>query len=152
MAIELKNEGHNVVYISFREFNDRPIKDFLGILSDSISKQWGVSIKAESIIDIFQEIHRIKIEKTVLINNCSNKQVIQEEDYLAVENNYSKLYLDKNIADTIQKGKKYIFFVKRLLFTEEKIRFEIRHETIKELYFNGIIAPDEDRYITFRVL
>ena len=42
-------------------------------------------------------------------------------------------------------------FIERLLFTEEKIEFQIYRENIKELFVNGIITHDEDGYITFKV-
>jgi AAA-like domain len=86
-----------------------------------------------------------------LVANCVGKPVIEYKDYIAVENNYLRLSLDKNVANIINKGKKYQAFIENLLFNEEKVLFQIYRETIKELYVNGIIMPDKDDYVTFRV-
>ncbi|MDZ7879054.1 MAG: AAA-like domain-containing protein [Saprospiraceae bacterium] len=86
-----------------------------------------------------------------LVNNCPNKPIIEYADYLAVENNYLRFTLDKNISNIINKGKKHQLFIEKLLFKESKVEFQIYRENIKELFVNGIIAPDKDGYVTFRV-
>ncbi|MDZ7876669.1 MAG: AAA-like domain-containing protein [Saprospiraceae bacterium] len=86
-----------------------------------------------------------------LVNNCEGKPLIDYSDYLAVENNYLMLTLDKNVANIINKGKKHQVFIERLLFKESKIKFQIYREEIKELFVNGIIAADKDGYVMFRV-
>ncbi len=86
-----------------------------------------------------------------LVSNCVGKPVIEYADYLAVEKNYLKFSLDKNIANIISKGKRHQAFVENLLFNEDKIDFQIYREEIQELFVNGIIMPDEDDYVTFRV-
>jgi AAA-like domain len=86
-----------------------------------------------------------------LVANCVGRPLIEYKDYLAVENNYLRFSLDKNIANIINKGEKHRAFVENLLFDEEKIEFQIYRDTIKELYVNGIIMPDEEGFVTFRV-
>ena len=86
-----------------------------------------------------------------LVGNNPKKSLIDYADYIVVENDYLKFSLDKNISNIINKGEKHRAFIENLLFTEEKIEFQIYRENIKELYVNGIIMPDADGYITFRV-
>jgi regulator of replication initiation timing len=86
-----------------------------------------------------------------LVSNCMGKPVIEYADYLAVENNYLRFSLDKNVANIINKGKKHQAFIEKLLFKESKVEFQVYRENIKELYVNGIIMPDEQGYVAFRV-
>ena len=86
-----------------------------------------------------------------LVDNNPKKSLIDYADYIVVENDYLKFSLDKNISNIINKGEKHKAFIESLLFTEEKVPFQIYRERIKELYVNGIIAPDNNGFITFRV-
>ena len=86
-----------------------------------------------------------------LVDNNPKKPLIDYADYIVVENDYLKFSLDKNISNIINKGENHRAFVENLLFTEEKVEFQIYRENIKELYVNGIIMPDKDGYIRFRV-
>ena len=86
-----------------------------------------------------------------LVDNNPKKPLIDYADYIVVENDYLQFSLDKNVSNIINKGEKHRSFIENLLFSEEKVEFQIYRENIKELYVNGIIAPDEDGYITFRV-
>ena len=86
-----------------------------------------------------------------LVDNSPSKPVIDYANYIVVENDYLKFSLDKNISNIINKGEKHRAFIEQLLFKEDKIQFQIYRENIKELYVNGIIAPDEEGFITFRV-
>ena len=86
-----------------------------------------------------------------LVNNNLKKPLIDYADYIVVENDYLQFSLDKNISNIINKGEKHRAFIEKLLFKESKVRFQIYRENIKELYVNGIIAPDQDGFITFRV-
>jgi hypothetical protein len=86
-----------------------------------------------------------------LVSNCTRKPVIEYEDYLAVEKNYLQFSLDKNIANIINKGKKHQAFIEKLLFKESIVEFQIYRPEIKELFVNGIIMPDEQGNVTFRV-
>jgi hypothetical protein len=86
-----------------------------------------------------------------LVENCANKPIIEYQDYLAVENNYLRLSLDKNISNIINKGKKHQTFVEQLLFKESRVEFQIYRESIRELFVNGIIEADKDGYVAFRV-
>ena len=86
-----------------------------------------------------------------LVENSPTKPLITYDDYLAVEEWYLKLGLDKNISNIINKGKKHQNFLEQLLFTEAKIPFQIYKEHIKDLYANGIITYDSQSFVTFRV-
>jgi hypothetical protein len=86
-----------------------------------------------------------------LVNNCAGKPVIEYVDYLAVEKNYLQFSLDKNIANIVNKGKKHQAFIEKLLFKESKVEFQIYRKEIQELFVNGIIMPDENDQVTFRV-
>ena len=86
-----------------------------------------------------------------LVENNPKKPLIDYADYIVVEDNYLKFSLDKNVSNIINKGEKHRAFIEQLLFKEDKIQFQIYRENIKELYVNGIIAPDEEGFITFRV-
>ena len=86
-----------------------------------------------------------------LVEWLPNKPLLEYADYLRVEADYLQYALDKNVWNIINKGEKHRAFIENLLFTEEKIRFQIYRENIKELYVNGIITYDADGYITFKV-
>ncbi len=86
-----------------------------------------------------------------LIEDNPKKPVIDYNDYLAVEDWYLRLAIDKNVSNIINKGRKHRHFLEQLLFTEAKIPFQIYRDHIKELYVNGIITNDKDNFITFRV-
>ena len=86
-----------------------------------------------------------------LVDNNPNKAMFDYADYIVVEKDYLQFSLDKNVSNIINKGEKHRAFIERLLFTEEKIEFQIYRENIKELFVNGIITHDEDGYITFKV-
>jgi AAA-like domain len=58
---------------------------------------------------------------------------------------------NKNIENIINISKKYRNFVERLLFTEEKVPFQIYKEHIKDLFVNGIIIADTEGFVAFRV-
>ncbi len=87
----------------------------------------------------------------LLVDNHPKKQLITYDDYLEVENWYLKKGMDKNVANIVNKAKKYRPFVERLLFTEAKIDFQIYREDIRELYVNGIITYDANDFVAFRV-
>ena len=86
-----------------------------------------------------------------LVERFADKPIIKYPDYIEIEDDYLKFSLDKNISNIINKGEKHRAFIENLLFTEEKIEFQIYRASIKELYVNGIICPDKDGYIIFKV-
>ena len=86
-----------------------------------------------------------------LIENKANKPLITYEDYLEVEDWFLSKSINKNVANIINKAKKYRPFVERLLFTEAKIPFQIYRDDVKDLYVNGIITYDSLNFVTFRV-
>ncbi|MEY4935560.1 MAG: hypothetical protein RIS64_1919 [Bacteroidota bacterium] len=86
-----------------------------------------------------------------LIQSHPNTHMIEVKDYMVVEELYLKRDIDKNISNIINKGNKYRNFVERLLFTEEKVIFQIYKEHIKDLFVNGIIIADTEGFVAFRV-
>jgi hypothetical protein len=86
-----------------------------------------------------------------LVERCVGQPIIKYPDYIAVEQNYLKYALDKNISNIINKGEKHRSFLETLLFTETRIPFQIYREVIKDLYVNGVITHDEQGFVTFLV-
>ena len=86
-----------------------------------------------------------------LVERSVGKPIIEYSDYIAVEDNYLKFALDKNVSNIINKGEKHRAFIETLLFTETKIPFQIYRDVIKDLYVNGVITYDEQGFVTFLV-
>jgi succinate dehydrogenase flavin-adding protein (antitoxin of CptAB toxin-antitoxin module) len=105
------------------------------------------------------KISQITANQPGLVNGFANKLVEQNpdknlityENYLKVEDWYLTEAIDKNFSNILNKAKEQRNFVERLLFTEEKIPFEIDRESIKLLHTNGLIKKDENGYVTFWV-
>ena len=87
----------------------------------------------------------------LLVKNNPAKAVIDYEDYLKVEDYYLTEAIDKNLSNIINKANQYRSFVERLLFTEERIPFQINRENIKLLHTNGIIKKDAQGNVEFWV-
>jgi predicted AAA+ superfamily ATPase len=87
----------------------------------------------------------------LLVKNNPDKKVITYDDYLKVEKWYLKKEVNKNVANIVNKAKKYRPLIERLLFTEAKVDFQIYREDIRELYVNGVITYDENDFVVFRV-
>jgi hypothetical protein len=86
-----------------------------------------------------------------LVKNNPTKPIIDYDDYLRVEDWYLTEAMDKNISNIINKASKYRSFVERLLFTEERVPFQINRENIKVLNTNGIIRKDAEGFVEFWV-
>jgi len=79
-----------------------------------------------------------------LVTTNPEKEVLTIANYLKVEKWYLREVIDKNIENIVSKADKYRKFVERLLFTENKISFDISRKEIKFLYTQGVIRKDED--------
>ncbi len=86
-----------------------------------------------------------------LVENNPEKKEIDYNDYLEVEDWYLRIAIDKNFENIHNKAKQERSFVERLLFTENKIPFEIDRDSIKLLHTNGLIKDDGKGYVTFWV-
>ncbi|MGE5340223.1 MAG: ATP-binding protein [Candidatus Omnitrophota bacterium] len=86
-----------------------------------------------------------------LVNRFPGKAVIDNDDYLAVEDWYLTEAIDKNIANIINKAKHHRPFLEKLLFTGEKEKYQVNDEKIKFLHANGLIKKDKDGYVEFWV-
>lgn len=86
-----------------------------------------------------------------LVEDNPDKKNLNYEDYLKVEDWYLTEAIDKNFSNILNKAKEYRRFVEHLLFTEDKIPFEIDRESIKVLHTNGLLQKDANGYVTFWV-
>ncbi|MFN0202222.1 MAG: AAA-like domain-containing protein [Bacteroidia bacterium] len=80
-----------------------------------------------------------------------NKELIDYQDYLAVEHWYLYSALDKNVANVINKAKYEQKLMERLLFSEKKIAFDIDDEKQRFLFVNGVIREDKENNVEFWV-
>jgi AAA-like domain len=86
-----------------------------------------------------------------LIEQYGDKPLLDYKDYLVVEDWYLYKALDKNVANVINKAKKYQKYLEKLLFLDRKVRFDIDNEQTRFFYTNGLIKDDADGNITFWV-
>ena len=86
-----------------------------------------------------------------LIEQYGEKSPLDYMDYLVVEDWYLYKALDKNVANVINKAKKYQQYLEKLLFLDRKVRFDIDNEQTRFFYTNGLIKDDTDGNITFWV-
>jgi len=86
-----------------------------------------------------------------LVERNPNKELIDYNDYLVVEDWFLTEAIDKNISNIINKAKQHRAFVEKLLFTEEKLKYKINDEKIKFLHAHGLIRKDSDGFVEFWV-
>jgi hypothetical protein len=86
-----------------------------------------------------------------LVTRNPQKEIIDYDDYLIVEDWFLTEAIDKNISNIIEKAKEHRTFVETLLFTEEKQLYKINDEKIKFLHAHGLIKKDKDGYVEFWV-
>ncbi len=87
----------------------------------------------------------------VLVDNNSDKKILDYNDYLKVEDWYLTEAIDKNFANILNYAQKERRLVERLLFTVDEIPFDIDRPSIKLLQTNGLIRKDENGYVAFWV-
>jgi hypothetical protein len=86
-----------------------------------------------------------------LVERNPQKDIIDYDDYLKVEDWFLTEAIDKNISNIINKAKQHRGFVEQLLFTEEKVKYQVNDEKIKFLHSHGLIKKDKDGYVEFWV-
>ncbi len=86
-----------------------------------------------------------------LVERFPEKEIINYDDYLAVEDWYLTEAIDKNISNVINKAKQHRVFVENLLFLGAKYKFKINDDKIKFLHSHGLIRKDKDGYVAFWV-
>ena len=86
-----------------------------------------------------------------LVDDYPDKDILDYDDYLKVEDWYLRIAIDKNFENIHNKAREERRFVERLLFTEDKIPFKIDRPSIKFLHTNGLIKDDGNGYVTFWV-
>ena len=87
----------------------------------------------------------------VMVDRNKEKEILGYGDYLKVEDWYLTEAIDKNFANILNQAKKERILVERLLFTEDKIPFDIDRESIKLLHTNGLIKKGADGNVVFWV-
>ncbi len=63
----LRQEGYKVCYVNFESFKEASQEDFLISLTNTLTKQWGIAFKTETLNSVFEQIENIDNEKCVLI-------------------------------------------------------------------------------------
>lgn len=86
-----------------------------------------------------------------LVERNPQKEIIDYDDYLNVEDWFLTEAIDKNISNIINKAKEHRGFVEQLLFTEEKLKYQVNDEKIKFLHSHGLIKKDKEGYVEFWV-
>jgi AAA-like domain len=132
-------------------FSNQEVFDLLGQHEAETGQLFDPSVKAK--------ISEITANQPGLVNGFAgklvednpNKPVIDYDDYLIVEDWYLTEAMDKNVSNIINKATQYRSFIERLLFTEEKVPFQINREPIKLLFTNGIIKKDPQGFVMFWV-
>ena len=86
-----------------------------------------------------------------LVSTNPDKEIINYDDYLKVEQWYLTRVIDKNISNVIKIAKQHKKFVENLLFRTKPVRFSIDNKAIEALHTNGLIIWDDDNNIKFWV-
>jgi len=131
-------------------FTDKEVYDLLQQHESETGQKFDEKVK--------QKIIQITANQPGLVSGFAQKLVedfpqnnITINEYLKVEDWYLTEAIDKNFANILNKAKEQRNFVERLLFTEEKIPFDIDRESIKLLHTNGLLKKDENGFVTFWV-
>ena len=81
-----------------------------------------------------------------LVNKkARNESVVTRVHFERSLNDFLRVYMDKNVANIINKAKKEEKLIKRILFEPEDIEFTIYDERINFLYLNGVIDNCDGR-------
>lgn len=86
-----------------------------------------------------------------LVERRPEKECIDYNDYLEVEDWYIYKAIDKNISNIISKAKHHRQFVEMLLFNETPVKYRINDDKIKFLTAYGVIKDDRDGNVVFNV-
>jgi len=132
-------------------FTDTEVFDLLGQHETETTQKFEEKVKQKIIQITANQPGLVNGFAQKLIENYPDNPLITYEHYLEIEHWYLNVAIDKNFANILNKAKEYKSFVERLLFTEERIPFDIDRESIKQLHINGIIKEDENRNVTFWV-
>ncbi len=132
-------------------FSDQETKELLEMHTAETGQRFDDTVK--------EKISAITANQPGLVNGFANqlvtrhpqKQSIDHDDYLQVEEWYLREAVDKNISNIINKAKQHRPFVESLLFTEEKFQFRINDPRIKFLHSHGLIRRGDDGYVAFWV-
>ncbi|MBM7560489.1 hypothetical protein JOC61_002306 [Marinitoga litoralis] len=76
---------------------------------------------------------------------AKNEKIITKYYFEKTLDDYLRKYIDKNIANIINKAKKEEKLIKRILFEPEEVEFSIYDERINYLYLNGVIDNCEGK-------
>ncbi len=132
-------------------FTEAEVFELLGQHESETGQRFDEAVK--------RAIYRITAGQPGLVNGFARQLVtryaavspLTMEQYLVVEDWYTRLSIDKNFENILNKAREERAFVERLLFTEDKIPFAIDRPAIKLLHTNGLIKDDGEGYVTFWV-
>ena len=86
-----------------------------------------------------------------LVERFEDKELIDYDHYLNIEDWFLTEAIDKNIGNIVNKARLYRQFIERLLFKREKIKFDIERESIKFLHIHGLLKKGSGGFVEFWV-
>ncbi len=86
-----------------------------------------------------------------LVELFPDAPMFEFEHYERIETNYTRIKINKNVSNIVEKAKRHRKFVEELLFDEKAKPYMIQQERIKDLTVNGVISADEQNNIIFPV-
>ncbi len=86
-----------------------------------------------------------------LTEKNQEKELLDYDDYLKVEDWYLYKAIDKNISNIINKAKNEQRLIESLLFSETEKRFDIDNQSQRYLHINGLITWNKNGNIEFWV-
>ncbi|WP_448520616.1 AAA family ATPase, partial [Rhodoflexus sp.] len=132
-------------------FTDAEVYELLGQHETETGQLFEQSVKDKIIQIAANQPGLVNGFAQKLITDYPDKNIIEYADYLKVEDWYLTVAIDKNFENIRNKAQEVRPFVERLLFTEEKIPFDIDRPAIKLLHINGVVKKGEDGNVTFWV-
>ena len=132
-------------------FSDKEVFELLGQHEKETGQQFEKKVKHKISEITANQPGLVNGFAKKLVDNNSGKKLVDYNNYLKVEDWYLTETIDKNFTNILNKAKEQRNFVERLLFTEDKIPFEIDRESIKLLHTNGLIKKGKNGFVTFWV-
>ncbi len=132
-------------------FTDKEVYELLGQHESETGQLFEDKVKQKIIEITANQPGLVNGFAKKLVDDYPDKKMLTYDDYLKVEDWYLRIAIDKNFENIHSKAKKERHFVERLLFTEQKISFDIDRPSIKLLHTNGLIKDDGHGFVTFWV-
>jgi hypothetical protein len=132
-------------------FTDAEVYELLGQHESETGQVFENSVKDKIIQITANQPGLVNGFAQKLITEYADKELIEYDDYLQVEDWYLTEAIDKNFENIRNKAESVRAFAERLLFTESKIPFDIDRPAVKLLHINGVIKKDNEGNIAFWV-